>query len=840
MLRSEAARYARWSAAVALLLASATAAVYLKRGWTSHVERKHAPPPAPLDVTRQSAGITFKKFDEQNHIIFTVDASKSTDFKDQDASLLEDVRITIFGKAADRNDVIHTKSCQYGKEHGDVTCSGDVQLDLLSAADAKRTANNPEQARALMTRVETRGINFDRSTGIARTDQRVIFAFPNGSGDAIGMQYNSDEGTVQLLREVRLRLMPLAPANPGKSKASGISGTAKSAAKSGQAPKAQGQKGTQGQEVHVKGSSLEFARDSRRLRLHGPAEAETAAERLTAQEILLTLNEDFRAEKLVASGGSGTNRPELTTLNSAEKGSAEKIQLQADTLIANLSPEGSVTQLQASGAVHGLRSGGVEEDEANSDSGVLEMWPRIGQPKELNLSGNVVLKSDLKQAGEARALQTSAFRMTFGSGKPGESTKPSRAETLAAGTMEWTDAATQGAPGAHTRLQADRLAMDFAEQGKPRQLQATGNVQTERRVAGHPVQTATAQSGTAQMAATGGWTQMDLHGNVKLRDGDRAGQADHATFVRAAQTAVLTGRAVARDANTETHAPRITFAQASGDIVAEGGVRSTDFSSKSSDVQLAPAPANITGDSLQANSKAGRAQYTGHARLWQGDSVLEANSIELLRETRVLNANGNVRAVFPQAANPKLQNPTEPVLDSGARTINVGQPTLKKPQLWHTSSGSLVYQDKEGQAHLEKNVVVQSADQKMLGPVLDLYFTRAPTTGAAEGSVSNHGTSNSAASSGGANPAGGSQQISRAVGTGGVTVEQGGRKATADRGEYTAASGKFVMSGGNPTLYDGSSGTTTGRQLTFFLADDTIIVDSENGSRTLTKHRVEK
>ncbi len=71
-------------------------------------------------------------------------------------------------------------------------------------------------------------------------------------------------------------------------------------------------------------------------------------------------------------------------------------------------------------------------------------------------------------------------------------------------------------------------------------------------------------------------------------------------------------------------------------------------------------------------------------------------------------------------------------------------------------------------------------------------------------------------------------------------MEEGSRKATAERGEYIAAIGKFVMSGGNPTLYDGSAGTTTGRQLTFYLADDTIIVDSENGSRTLTKHRVEK
>src|SRR4029077_19027867 len=86
----------------------------------------------------------------------------------------------------------------------------------------------------------------------------------------------------------------------------------------------------------------------------------------------------------------------------------------------------------------------------------------------------------------------------------------------------------------------------------------------------------------------------------------------------------------------------------------------------------------------------------------------------------------------------------------------------------------------------------------------------------------------------------GAQQISRAVGNGKVMVQQGDRRATAEHGEYTAADGKFVMTGGTPTLFDASEGTTTGRQLTFFLADATIIVDSENGSRTLTKHRVEK
>ena len=102
MRRSESARYARWSAAVALLLAGITTVVYLNRDWVRHIERAKAPPPTPVDVTRQSSGITFKKFNEENRAIFEVTASKSTDFKGQDASLLEEVQITIFGKAGDR------------------------------------------------------------------------------------------------------------------------------------------------------------------------------------------------------------------------------------------------------------------------------------------------------------------------------------------------------------------------------------------------------------------------------------------------------------------------------------------------------------------------------------------------------------------------------------------------------------------------------------------------------------------------------------------------------------------------------------------------------------------
>ena len=131
------------------MLASVTLLAYVRRDWVRHVEKKNAPPAAPVDVTRQSAGINFKKYGEQNQAIFEVAASKSTEFKGKDANLLEDVRITIFGKTGERHDVMHTRSCQYGKENGGIAVPSRCfeerlqpqqhTLELLKWSDMKRS-----------------------------------------------------------------------------------------------------------------------------------------------------------------------------------------------------------------------------------------------------------------------------------------------------------------------------------------------------------------------------------------------------------------------------------------------------------------------------------------------------------------------------------------------------------------------------------------------------------------------------------------------------------------------------------------------------------------------------
>jgi lipopolysaccharide export system protein LptA len=766
------------------LLASLTAGAYLKRGWHRIADRRKAPPPAAFNVEKQSSGLTFSKMDGPRKI-FTVEASKSTDFKGREASLLENVKVTIFGKTGQRHDTMQTRSCQAAKGNGGIICSGDVQIDLESAEDADRAAKDPAVALQIV-HVQTRGVKFDRATGTAETDQPVTFTFPNGNGAAVGAEYNSEEGTLRLLQNVELKLK--LPARKASAKAPATS---------------QPQ-----DEVRVTGTSLEFGRDAKTLHILGPAEAQSRTARLTSGELTLELDSTFRARRLLAVAGVKGKPPELTLIRGAET-----MLLDADKLTALFAMEGWVARLDGAGSVRGSRHAELEEDEFHAEAASLDFWPRVNQAKVLNLSGGVLLKSRIDKNGEARLLQTGALRMQFSEAKDGQGGKPTSAETLTAGSMEWTDATAQtNAPPGRTKLQADKLLLAFGAEGKPRQLAAKGNVQTERAIAGHAPQTASANTGEAQLLASGGWSQMDLQGDVKLKEADRNAQADHATFLRASQTAILAGHAIARDAATETRAPRLQFVGTSGDIRAEGGVRSSDYSPNANAVQLAQVPANITSDIMQGNSRTGRAVYTGHARLWQGDSILEADSIELLRETKILNAVGKVRAVFPQTQTPPRQG--------------TPQQSAKKAILWHVNAGTLTYNDAANRAHLKNNVIVQSSDQRIRAPQMDLYFTRG-------------GIASASASAGPAANAG-ALQISRAVGTGGVIVDQGGRRATAERGEYTAGDGKFVMSGGNPTIYDGSAGTTTGRQLTFFLADDTIIVDSENGSRTLTKHRVEK
>ncbi len=760
MRTSQAARYARWSAAAAAAIAAITLTLYAHRAWIARQERRKAPPPAPPSVERQSSELTFSKV-EKDRTIFAVRASKSTEFKGNSENILEDVLITIFGKEGARQDAIHTHSCEYQKDSGKIECAGEVEISLVSAQDAARP-----DAEARAVHIQTRAVTFDRGTGVAKTSQRVTFAFPEGSGEATGMHYRTDSGVLRMEKEVKMRLRQ---------------------------PPTENREARVGAELEVTAANLEFSREARALRLAGPVRAVSGSSELTAGAAALELDRNYRAQRLVARPGpDGDQRPAMRS-----KQPRGEAQLNADEVVARFHPQGWMEGVEATGRVEGELRGAKETQEFRAER-VEASFGRRGQTMQaMQANGNVTLDAKLS-GGLTRSVMTNSLRLTFSAAEKGRANRVEKAETLEPGVLEWTELTAKGTKG-KTRLSAGRLVARFGGKGRAEQLDAQGNVQLDRTLEGKAAQTATAQSGIARFAVDGSWTQVDLKGDVKLREGERNGQADSASFLRAAESAVLMGNATVSDGTTRTTARTITFLQEVGEIRAEGDVRTTDLQAGHGGMSLGPQAANFSSERLASNSQTGRAVYSGHARLWQGDAVIAANTIELTREVRQLNATGNVQAAFPQEM-------------KGSKGASTGRKPAA-PVLWRVQAGTLTYWDKEGKAHLEKNVRAVSPEQEMRAAALDVFF---------------------------AGNAGGARRLEKAVGTGGVMVRQGDRRGTAERGEYTAGEGKFVLSGGNPTIFDATRGTTTGLQLTFYSADDTIIVDSGQGSRTLTKHRVEK
>src|SRR5487761_1014827 len=231
MQNRDAARYARWSAGVAITIVLVVAAVFVHGRLAKRAARKNLPP-VPASVAQQSAGFTYSK-DVGKHTLFTIRASQATEYKDKNRSLLENVAITIYGPEGKRNDSVRANECSYEPATGSIRCQGTVQIDLRNAA--KNAAAN---AASRGMHFETSDILFDRDSGKVTTQNNVTMRFPGGAGQATGVLYDPQTEDARLQSNVQLTMTP--PAN------------------------------SHALPVSVAGSALEFRRSDGTLRLFGP------------------------------------------------------------------------------------------------------------------------------------------------------------------------------------------------------------------------------------------------------------------------------------------------------------------------------------------------------------------------------------------------------------------------------------------------------------------------------------------------------------------------------------------------------------------------------------------
>ena len=795
MRNQEAARYARWAAIAAGAIALAALGLYAQHA--IRVARTHNLHPAVISATvqQQSAQFSFSKV-EQDRTIFTVRASQATQFKDQDRAVLKDVWISIYGMKGERNDNIHTRECSYEPKSGDVRCEGDVEIDIQAAGAA---ANVPASAAGnsaeKQIKVMTRDLYFNRETGEAHTDQPVNYELPEGKGRAVGVVYSTKDESVRLLHDVELEVAP--------------------------------SERTAGMPVTARGTSLDLRRNDWLVILNGPAKVTEGGRELTAGMISFELDSDYKVKHAIASGNPA--------IHSSENGA--NFEVTADQFEGYLSPAGWIEKIAAQGNVQGTRTAAGATDHFSAAMVNLAMLPQRNLIQEMTADGHVRLESHGPDGD--RKLETESLRADFSAAPAGktragekaaasagaEQQKIVSAETLSPATIE-TASGTE-----KTTLAADRFQAGFGADGKFDKLLGHSRVRITRQLGTALPQTTTADEMAAEFGKNGEWETLAQTGNVRFQQGDRSATAGRARIVRSAQTIDLEGAPALGDAQSRTTAQKVLINQKTGDIQATGGVVTTvDDSSQDSPMGLGTGPGHISAQTLSGSTTTGHVLYAGHARLWQGESVLNADQIEIWREEQRLRASGNVAAVFEQAPGPATLPSGSNANGGSIQSVAQKTPGSPGPTLWNIAAPVLTYWGEEGKAHLEGGVTARSDQGTIRAKVMDVYFTPAgsPSSGpdgkpGGAGSLGNQ-----------------TRQFTRAVATGGVVVTQGDRRGAGESAEYTAADGKFVLSGGKPVVSDGSGNTTTGRSLTFFVSNDTILIDSQAGSRTLTKHRVEK
>jgi lipopolysaccharide export system protein LptA len=774
MRNSEAQRYARWSAAVAGVLVAIVVGVYLRNAWLAKQEAKKAPPAVPPTIEQQSNEFSYSKVEGQR-TIYTVKASRTTQFKEGSRNLLEDVSISVYGRKGDRNDKLLTRACDFISDTQKISCAGEVQITLEAKGAASANA----------IQVTTSGVSFDQKSGEARTDKAVTFHWPAGEGRAVGARYDSNDGTMYLEREVELTMATSSP-------------TPLEDAKTTPEPAMQ-----------LTGNTLAFRRELRTVQLQGNVHAQQTTHELSADSLLVELDTSFHARHFVATG-----HPKF--LDTDVRG---PISLDADEISAGLRPNGSIESILAAGSVHGSRNSPAGEDGIEARRIQMDLATRQNVPHLLSAVGGVVLTSRAATpAGGTRRVESDALEMHFlnGSG-PGPALVES-VDTLAPARVLWQNVSMAGGkPTPQTmRMSGKQMNLKFDGQNQLQQIASSGGVEVTRQLGDGQEQTTASRDLTAKFDAAGQWLTVDQEGDVRFREGARGGQGERAHLDRATNAATLTGSVVLTDAMTRTTAQSAVFTQNSNQLRADGNVLTTELRGGTGSVSnFSDEPGHVSADHLAADTARGHAVYSGSGRLWQGQSVIEADTIELDSPSHVLVARGQVRGVFPQTAwSPK---PNQAAIQTTGRASGQTQSKTGHPEteLGHVQGGLLTYWETESRARVEQNARADSLQGSIQANQIDLYFSTPSAVNA-------------------------TKELSRAVATGDVAVHQEDRRGTSNRAEYTASEGKFVLSGGKPTLYDSTGDTTTGRQLTFYFADDRIVVDSEEGTKTVTLHRVEK
>ncbi len=196
-------------------------------------------------------------------------------------------------------------------------------------------------------------------------------------------------------------------------------------------------------------------------------------------------------------------------------------------------------------------------------------------------------------------------------------------------------------------------------------------------------------------------------------------------------------------------------------------------------------PVYVTGAALDYDGARSFATYTGGARLWQGDTTIQGDTIVLDEQSGDLKASGSVRSTFVlEQADEKTQQPT------------------KVPSI--ASARDLHYENALHRATYTTDAHVNGPQGDCRAEKIELYFVE------------------------------GGGSLERAEAYRAVKLLTDARTSTGDRMTYFAADERYIMVGA-PVRVIEECRETTAKTLTFWRSTDRILADGNEEIRTLTK-----
>lgn len=695
---------------------------------------------------------------------FKICATNMRDLHDPSRVELDGLKLWLYHKDGSEYDLIQSDKGEFDKSTKSLY--SDAPADITLGV----TADGPQHGRIL--KIHTSGVHFDKESGHASTDREAQFEFDQGTGSAVGADYDPNSRQLHLLHNAILDWTGKTPDS---------------------------------KPMHIEAAeAYYFERDSK-VELVGWSKL--SREGLTmdagAAEVVLDHGEIKRVDTKNGKGVQEQNGREVDF-------SADHLGLDFGEHMAVRHIEGSPNAMLVSTSASGKTT-------ATGDRMDMEFQVANGEStlQSTVTTGNSVAESVPVAApgssAETRVLRSETIRMKM---QPGGKDIAS-AETDGLATLDFLPLR----PDQPKReLKGDKVWIVYGPDNRVQSFRSinattrTDKPATPKQPMPPPAITSSKDILATFDPKTSELASVEQKTDFRYQEGDRQAQADSATLDQKADVMTLLGKARLSDPSGSTNADRIVIDQKSGDFTAEGNVASTrqpDKDGKSSAML-------DTDEVLEARAQ--RMISTGHgpdqkiryegkpgapARMWQGSNRVSADRLDIDRKRHVLEAHGNTVSQFvDKGKDDKSKDGKSAKAATNSKSGASIYTVVKAPDL--------VYSDDTRLAVYQGGVELQRPDMRVDSKELRAYLKDADSSSSLDKAIAD----------------GAVKVFSNQPPENGKPARR--RTSSSEHAEYYADEGKVILEGGKPELVDSAKNEkATGEQLTWWTNDDTFIVKGD-------------